>query len=115
MYKTFWMGFIASILLSFVSFVCSEPKAPSSPCDTNPCSNGGTCNYQPPTGKSTFTCTCSPNYSGALCDQEIIDDSLSDGEIAGIVVGCVVLLVLIVVIAIVIWKCCCKKSKSVPM
>ncbi|XP_071126534.1 delta-like protein 4 isoform X2 [Mytilus edulis] len=113
MNTTFWTSLIALVWLPLLSNAALGNGA--SPCDTTPCLNGATCYV--PSGKATFFCTCSPNYTGTVCDQKITDstDSLSDGEIAGIVVGCVVLLVLIVVIAIVIWKCCCKKSKSMPM
>ncbi|XP_076071822.1 uncharacterized protein LOC143043366 [Mytilus galloprovincialis] len=113
MNNTFWTSLIALVWLTLLPNAVTNGV--SSPCDTTPCSNGATC--YAPSGKATFFCTCSPNYTGILCDQKITDstDSLSDGEIAGIVVGCVVLLVLVVVIAIVIWKCCCKKSKTIPM
>lgn len=39
--------------------------APSSPCDTNPCKNGGTCNAN---GQS-YTCQCSTGYDGENCEN----------------------------------------------
>ena len=32
-------------------------------CDSNPCSNGATCNDLP----NGFTCTCRPGYTGKFC------------------------------------------------
>lgn len=38
-------------------------------CSSNPCTHGSTCIDLP---SSTFTCLCATNYTGQLCDQEII-------------------------------------------
>ncbi|XP_052076632.1 protein crumbs homolog 2-like [Mytilus californianus] len=114
MNETFWTCLIASISLTLVY----AGNGVISACYPNPCLNSGTCQDLSGGDKSTFSCTCTANYTGATCDQEITDSTdpgLSDGEIAGIVVGSVVLLVLIVVIAIIIWKFCCQKSENVAM
>lgn len=36
---------------------------------TNPCQNGGTCNYNPTNFQ--IKCSCLPNYSGTLCETQI--------------------------------------------
>ncbi|KAK3083937.1 hypothetical protein FSP39_005650 [Pinctada imbricata] len=36
-------------------------------CDSNPCQNGGTCNDQ----LNSYSCTCSPGYTGNNCETEI--------------------------------------------
>ena len=33
------------------------------PCDSDPCENGGTCLN----GESTFTCLCTPGFTGDTC------------------------------------------------
>lgn len=38
-------------------------------CSSNPCVHGSTCVDLP---SSTFTCLCTANYTGQLCDQKII-------------------------------------------
>ena len=38
--------------------------APASPCEPQPCQNGGLC---ADLGNGTFSCSCSPGYRGALC------------------------------------------------
>ncbi|XP_071126533.1 fibropellin-3-like isoform X1 [Mytilus edulis] len=77
MNTTFWTSLIALVWLPLLSNAALGNGA--SPCDTTPCLNGATCYV--PSGKATFFCTCSPNYTGTVCDQKITDstDSLSDG------------------------------------
>jgi hypothetical protein len=37
----------------------------NNPCSSNPCLNGGVCNFN--RGTCSFTCTCSRDYTGTLC------------------------------------------------
>ena len=51
---------------SVVTYVkCSSMHVP-----LNPCKNSAFCSN---TGDGQFTCTCSPGYTGNLCEEEIIE------------------------------------------
>lgn len=41
------------------------------PCSTNPCQNNGVCKY---TGINSFTCICTPQWSGSLCQNPVCVD-----------------------------------------
>uniref|UniRef100_A0A0M3HKS9 EGF-like domain-containing protein n=1 Tax=Ascaris lumbricoides TaxID=6252 RepID=A0A0M3HKS9_ASCLU len=38
------------------------------PCSANPCGNEGTCL---PTGEHSFSCVCSPRYTGQMCEVDL--------------------------------------------
>ncbi|XP_069463306.1 IgGFc-binding protein-like [Ambystoma mexicanum] len=44
----------------------------TSPCLTNPCLNGGTC-LETPSG--AFSCTCDQGFTGATCENDVVDPS----------------------------------------
>ncbi len=69
------------------------------------CSNQGNC--------SDGECRCNPTRTGQYCQQNVSSSDLSDGAIAGIVVGVVVpclLLIILAVVAVVILMSCRKKK-----
>jgi hypothetical protein len=73
------------------------------------CSNQGNC--------SDGECRCNPTRAGQYCQQNVSSSDLSDGAIAGIVVGVVVpclLLIILAVVAIVILMSCRKKKVHSP-
>ena len=54
------------VMIMFLSF---SPFLESDPCTSNPCSNGGTCI---PVGDD-FTCKCTEDYTGLVCDTFVIN------------------------------------------
>lgn len=74
------------------------------------CSNEGNC--------SDGECRCNPTRTGQYCQQNVSSSDLSDGAIAGIVVGVVVpclLLIILAVVAVVILMSCRKKKVNSPV
>jgi len=56
--------------LSILSALWLSCAAPSSPCDPNPCVNGGVCNELADEG---FLCSCAEGYAGDQCEVDIDD------------------------------------------
>ncbi|XP_051274060.1 hyaluronan-binding protein 2-like [Dicentrarchus labrax] len=49
---------------------------PASPCEPNPCQNGGSCK----TGNRRFRCTCPNGYIGKFCENALSDCYVGNGE-----------------------------------
>ena len=73
-------------------------------CKSVTCQNEGICKNLSP---SNYTCECKDNYSGKHCEIFEKDESLTDAEIAGIVLGVLLFFILVVVISIL-----CKKKRQ---
>ena len=62
---------------------CSQCQ--TSDCDSNPCSNGGTCSIG---GDGSTVCTCVPGYSGSDCSESICDDApCQNGGTCSVAIG----------------------------
>ncbi|CAK1602016.1 unnamed protein product [Parnassius mnemosyne] len=60
---------------------CIDCNTPSrSPCDNNPCAHGGTCWSSP----NSFYCSCRPGYTGKLCEEDFILESVVEGEVSDV-------------------------------
>lgn len=54
----------ASMYVEYIAFLFDIFPATSSPCEPNPCQNGGLCqNF----GANVFNCLCTPGWSGPIC------------------------------------------------
>ncbi|XP_063413661.1 hepatocyte growth factor activator-like [Mytilus trossulus] len=99
-------------ILYFV-LICSVPLILAGglpdPCSPDPCLNGGTCTAG---ASSSYTCACASGYTGLTCNTVQMseeDTGLSNGEIAGIVVGSIAGAALLAVGGIIMWKFLLKK------
>ncbi|XP_070710573.1 zonadhesin, like [Pempheris klunzingeri] len=64
----------------------------ASPCLSDPCLNGGTCNEE---SNNTFTCQCAEGFEGANCEVEIT-------QTGGLETKWIILIVVLVLVAVVI-------------
>ena len=67
-------GVTCSCLEGYGGPTCSLPAPPPSPCGSNPCLHGGTCQ---PAGQDDYVCVCSRGFTGDNC-QLNLDDCASE-------------------------------------
>ncbi|CAH2050388.1 unnamed protein product, partial [Iphiclides podalirius] len=59
---------------------CNKPTR--SPCDNNPCAHGGTCW----SSSNSFYCSCRAGYTGKLCEEDFILESVVEGGVGDVAV-----------------------------